>query len=73
MDIKLPDMSGYEVTLEFKKIRPKIRIIAQTAYAAETDKQKALDAGCDDFITKPIKRNSFLEILNGYLISKPNN
>ncbi|GEM_PF-232548 len=73
MDIKLPDMSGYEVTMEFKKIRPEIPIIAQTAYAAETDKQKALDAGCDDFITKPIKRNSFLELINGYLITKSKN
>ena len=70
MDIKLPDMSGYEVTKEFKKVRPEIPIIAQTAFAAMADRQRALDVGCDDFITKPIKHNIFLETIGRYLISK---
>lgn len=74
MDIKLPDMNGFEVTKIFKKIHPEIPIIAQTAYAAETDKNRALEAGCDDFCAKPINRHNFLELLNKYLTAqKPNN
>jgi len=68
MDIKLPDISGFELTTEFKKIRPEIPIIAQTAFAADADKRRAIEAGCDDFITKPIKRDALLAILNKYLI-----
>lgn len=67
MDLKLPDISGNDLTFEFKKLRPNIPIIAQTAYAAEIDKHKAFEAGCDDFITKPIKKDKLLEIINKYL------
>jgi PAS domain S-box-containing protein len=56
MDIGLPDINGLDIV---KQIRAnggkKIRIIAQTAYAQVDDKRKAIEAGCDDFISKPIK------------------
>jgi len=67
MDIKLPDINGYEVTAEFKKINPNIPIIAQTAYASDSDRKRALEAGCDDFIPKPIKRDKLLAIFNVFL------
>ncbi|HPD95939.1 MAG: response regulator [Bacteroidales bacterium] len=67
MDIKLPDMSGYEVIKEFIAINSKVPIIAQTAYASDLDKQKALDAGCVNFISKPIKREFFMEIIDSYV------
>jgi PAS domain S-box-containing protein len=65
MDIQLPDMNGYEATSQIKKHKPNLGIIAQTAYAA--DKQKALDAGCNDYISKPLKRNLLLNMINKQL------
>ncbi len=68
MDIKLPDMNGYDVIEEFKTINPNVPIIAQTAYAAEVDKQKALAVGCVDYIPKPIFRDKLLEMLEKHLV-----
>ena len=66
MDLKMPEMSGYEATMKIKQSHPDIPIIAQTAYASIEDKEKALQAGCDDFIAKPIKKNSLLEVIQKY-------
>ncbi|MEW5846678.1 MAG: ATP-binding protein [Bacteroidota bacterium] len=68
MDIKLPDMTGYEVIEEFKRINPNVPIIAQTAYAAESDKQKALQVGCIDYIAKPIFRDKLIGMLQKHLV-----
>lgn len=54
MDIKMPALSGYVAAKEIKKISPLIPIIAQTAYAFENEKTIALEAGCDDYVSKPI-------------------
>ena len=67
MDINMPDMNGYEATKKIKKIRPKLPIIAQTAYALLGDEEKSLDAGCDDYISKPIKRELLMEKLGRFL------
>jgi CheY-like chemotaxis protein len=56
MDIKMPIMDGYEATKQIKGFMPNLPIIAQTAYFTEIDKCKALECGCIDFISKPIKR-----------------
>jgi len=61
MDLKMPVMSGYEATEIIKKKFPKIPIIAYTAYAFEDDRQKAINAGCDDFIQKPFKKEVLIE------------
>jgi signal transduction histidine kinase/CheY-like chemotaxis protein len=66
MDIKMPEKSGYQAIKEIKQIR-NIPIIAQTAYSAKEDKDKCLNAGCNDYITKPIDIELFFEILNKYL------
>lgn len=68
MDIRLPDIDGYEVTRQIKKIKPRIKIIAQTAYATEADKLKALDSGCDGFISKPITRKKLFSAIENQLI-----
>lgn len=54
MDMKMPMVSGIDATREIKKIKPEIPIIAQSAYISQSDIKAALDAGCDDYITKPI-------------------
>jgi CheY-like chemotaxis protein len=54
MDILLPGMSGYEATRIIKSMRNDIPVIAQTANAMPEDREKCVEAGCDDFIAKPI-------------------
>jgi len=68
MDIKMPEMNGYEATNEIKKIRPELPIIAQTAYALAGEKEKILSAGCDDYLSKPIMGKVLLEKINKFLI-----
>ena len=67
MDINLPIMNGYEATSEIKKIRPELPIIAQTAFAIAGDKEKALSIGCDDYISKPIKKDKLMGLIMKYL------
>jgi CheY-like chemotaxis protein len=67
MDVNLPIMNGHEATKEIRKFNPKIPIIAQTANAMSGDKEKALEAGCTDFLTKPIQAKLLLEKVGLYL------
>ncbi len=67
MDIQMPVMDGYECTKRIKEMTKDIPIIAQTAYALPQDSYKCFDAGCDDYISKPISLNQFLLKLNKYL------
>ena len=55
MDIRMPGMDGYEATKKIKKLRPELPVVAQTAYALPEDKEKALQAGCDGFLAKPLE------------------
>lgn len=67
MDIKLPDKNGYELTREFKSIDSSVPVIAQTAYALAGDREQALEAGCDDYLSKPIRKAKLLETVKPYL------
>ncbi|MBN1252229.1 MAG: PAS domain S-box protein [Bacteroidales bacterium] len=67
MDIQLPGVNGYEATKQIKKIKPSLPIIAQTAHALTEDKKKSIAAGCDEFITKPIKRQILLSAIEKYI------
>ncbi len=60
MDIQLPGEDGNYAIREIKKTNPDLPIIAQSAYAFESDKQKSFDAGCDDYIIKPIIKEELL-------------
>ena len=66
MDIKMPVMNGYEATREIREFNKEVIIIAQTAYALTGDKKKALDAGCNDYITKPFKKLNINELIQKY-------
>ncbi len=66
MDVRMPLMDGYEATALIKKIKPEIPIIAQTAYALSGDRQISLDAGCNDYISKPIRKDELMGIIGKY-------
>jgi len=67
MDISLPDMNGYEATRQIKIFKPNLEIIAQTAYSDPEDKQRAFEAGCNAYITKPIERDVLLSVIKNHL------
>ncbi len=69
MDIQLPGMDGLTLTRLLKQdpATRDIPVVALTAYAMQGDKQKALDAGCDDYITKPINTRTFIQSIKKYL------
>ena len=54
MDIRLPDIDGFETTQKIKKLKPNLPVIAQTAYAMYNDRELCLENGCDDYISKPL-------------------
>jgi len=64
MDIKMPKMDGFEATQKIKQHKNSVKIIGQTAYAHDNDKQKCLSAGFDNYVSKPIKIESLLETMN---------
>jgi len=66
MDIRLPDINGFELTKMMKAINPDCFIIAQTAYATDDDKMRSISAGCNDFIAKPIDADKLLRIIDQY-------
>ena len=67
MDINMPKMDGITATKEIRKKNNKLPIIAATAYAFDGDRQKALEAGCTDYIAKPIKPKELLGMIEKYL------
>lgn len=67
MDIKLSKMNGYEATRRIRVMRPSLPIIAQTAFAQSKDKQEALNAGCNNYISKPIDKIFLMNLLHQYL------
>lgn len=68
MDLKMPVMDGYHALKEIKKIRPEMRIIAETAYALAGDEKKILAAGFDDYLPKPIMKERLETIINRNLL-----
>lgn len=67
MDIKMPGINGYETTKKIREINKDIPIIAQTALASTNHLKKAIESGCDDYITKPIKKDRLFEVINKYV------
>lgn len=67
MDIKMPVMDGYEATKQIRKFNKSVMILAQTAYALVGDREKAIEAGCDDYISKPINEVELLAIIDKML------
>jgi PAS domain S-box-containing protein len=64
MDIRLYDLNGYDATRMIKAKKPNLKILALTAYAAPSDEQKAIDAGCDAYISKPVNAARLIQKIN---------
>ncbi len=72
MDIMMPEMDGYEATRIIKRINREIPVIAQTAFAMAGDKERMEEAGCDDYISKPLDFKHALMVMNRYLSPENN-
>ena len=70
MDIQMQEIDGYEATRQIREFNKGVVIIAQTAYALPADREKAIEAGCNDYISKPINRAVLIKILEKNLRSK---
>ena len=66
MDIKMPVMDGYEATREIRKFNTDMIIIAQTAYALIGDREKTIEAGCNNYISKPIIKDQLMALMLKY-------
>lgn len=67
LDLKMPGMGGYEVLQQAKPLYPSLIFIAQTAYAMFDDRTKCINAGFDDYISKPVTQIDLLKIINKHL------
>lgn len=67
MDIKLPVMDGLEATRRIKADHPELPVIAHTANAFESDRRAAMEAGCDDFLAKPVAGELCLKMIAKYI------
>jgi len=66
MDIDMPEMNGYDATREIRKFNTDVVIIAQTAYGLPGDREKALEAGCNDYIAKPFTKGELIAMIQKY-------
>jgi CheY-like chemotaxis protein len=66
MDIRLPEISGYEATQQIREFNKDVIIIAQTAYGLAGNNAKAIAAGCNDYIAKPIKKEELIGLIYKY-------
>ena len=68
MDVRMPVMGGLEATRQIRKISPDVPIIAMSAYSYGNEPELAREAGCNDFLTKPLSQYSLNKILNAALV-----
>ena len=69
MDVRMPTMTGHDTTREIRRFNKDVVIIAQTAHALKGDRETALEAGCNDYITKPIIKEQLLEMIRRHFFN----
>ena len=67
MDMKMPVLDGFQTTMEIKKLSPTMKVLAQTAYALDDEQNKCYEAGCDDYLSKPISMNDLFEMVDKHI------
>lgn len=67
MDIKMHELNGYEATKQIRKFNKDLLIFAQTAFALPGDREKAIAAGCNDYISKPYSQSELTALINKYI------
>jgi CheY-like chemotaxis protein len=67
LDIMIPEMNGFEVATKIREFNPNVVIIAQTALTLDGDREKSIEAGCDDYISKPYSKRDLLNIIQNNL------
>jgi PAS domain S-box-containing protein len=72
MDIKMAGMTGLDATRQIRQINKTIPIIAQTAYSLAGDRESIIDAGCNDYISKPINSSKLLSMVDSYIGNRSN-
>ena len=72
MDLKLPDIDGFQVTQQIKLLNSTIPVIAVSSYSGIVERQQALHAGCNDYIVKPVSKTVLFDKLSKYITIKPN-
>ncbi|MRT94039.1 ATP-binding protein [Ancylomarina sp. 16SWW S1-10-2] len=70
MDIKMPQMDGYEATRGIREFNKEVVIISQTAFALTGDAKKGIEAGCNGYLTKPINKNELMSLIQQFLGNK---
>jgi signal transduction histidine kinase/CheY-like chemotaxis protein len=73
MDCQMPEMDGFETTMEIRKNEPPghhLIVVAMTAYGLEGDRERCLDAGMDDYISKPVRMETLEEVLDRFVIQR---
>ena len=63
MDIQMPDLNGYEATRQIRQFCKDVVVIAQTAFGLSGDREKAIEAGCNDYISKPINKEELHSLI----------
>ena len=67
MDIRMPNMDGFQATQEIRRFTKELPVIAVTAYSMGDEKEMAMQAGFDDYLTKPVNSETLLNIVNKYI------
>lgn len=66
MDVQMPVLNGYEATRQIRRFNKDVIIIAQTAFGLSGDRERALEAGCNDYISKPIDKDELMALIRKY-------
>ena len=72
MDIQMPDLNGYDATRQIRQFNKNVIIIAQTAFGLLGDRERAIEAGCNDYIAKPIKKDELIAMIEKQINKRVN-